>query len=184
MRIDGSRVRAERTRRAWTQVELAARSSVDVRTIQRLERTGQTSLATVQAIARAFHVDPSQLTDDPVPRFPLQEPQPLRTRGALFWILYIPTFSAIIVAGLRMFGWQQWFVLAAAAGAALLVYGLRGHDLRAFGALAICSTISLLWYFPLTLPASVFSVALYLVLARPLAHDREEAASVPGSAAP
>ncbi len=177
MRIDGSRVRLERTRRAWTQAELAARSSVDVRTVQRLERTGQTSLATVQAIAREFHVDPSQLTDDPVPRFQLQGPEPLPTRGALFWILYVLTFSGVILAGLRMFGLQQWFVLAAAAGVALLVYGRRRHDLRAFGAIAISSTVSLLWYFPLTLPASLFSVALYLLLARRLARGREEAAS-------
>lgn len=166
MRIDGRHVRGERTRRAWTQAELATRCGVDVRTVQRLESSGQTSFATVQAIAQAFNMDPGRLIDDPA--LSCNRPSAmalLPTRGAAFWTLYALTLVSVALAGVRMFGWQQWFVLATSAAAALLVYGLRRHDLRAFGAVAICSVASMLWYFPLTLPATVFSTGLFLLLA-------------------
>lgn len=174
MRIDGTVIRQERTRRAWTQADLASRAGVDERTVQRLERSGQTSFATVQAIATAFDMEPARLIDGE-PRtssraFTLEEPASSPAHRVFFWIFCVLAILGIVWVGIFDFGnsgnWPHWriFFLASVTAVALLVYGYRRRDPRVFGIVSLAALISLLWYFPLTLPASVFLVATYLVL--------------------
>jgi len=51
-----------RTGRAWSQAQLADIASVNIRTIQRLEKTGQSSYETLLAVAAAFDIDVQELT--------------------------------------------------------------------------------------------------------------------------
>lgn len=55
-------IRERRLARAWSQEQLAELSSLSVRTIQRIENGGQASLETLGAIAAAFDVTVSELT--------------------------------------------------------------------------------------------------------------------------
>ena len=50
----GQRVRERRLDRGWTQAELAARSSVALDTLKKLERTGQVSLPRLVRLAIAL----------------------------------------------------------------------------------------------------------------------------------
>jgi transcriptional regulator with XRE-family HTH domain len=54
-----------RTRRALAQRELADLVSVDITTVQRLERGASARLATVRKLAAALQVAPSDLMDPP-----------------------------------------------------------------------------------------------------------------------
>jgi transcriptional regulator with XRE-family HTH domain len=54
-----------RTKRALLQRELAQRASVDLGTVQRLERDLPAKLDTVRRLAEALHVDPATLMDQP-----------------------------------------------------------------------------------------------------------------------
>lgn len=175
MLISGSSIRQERTRKAWSQAELAAKAGVDVRTIQRLERTGQTSFATLQAVSRALDKDVGVLIDVVPATSPSAAkwlaPRTSPRREAVFKILYALALLGTIRVGLFEFGdsgnWPHWqiFFLASVVAVALLVYGYRSRDLRAFGVVTLAAAVSLLWYFPLVLPAAVFLVAACLVLA-------------------
>jgi transcriptional regulator with XRE-family HTH domain len=175
MRIDGTTIKQERTRRAWTQADLAAKAGLDERTVQRLERTGQTSFATLQAISGAFGMDLGVLVDSvpsaapPMSRWTAPQTSPRRT--VVFKLFYALAILGIIRVALFGFGnsavWPHWqiFFIASVAALALLVYGYQRRDLRAFAVVALASLVSLLWYLPIVLPAAVFSVATYLVLA-------------------
>lgn len=175
MRIDGTTVRQARTRRAWTQADLAAKAGVDERTVQRVERTGQTSFATLQAIAEAFGIDVATLVDGPAtdahsrPRWRAQQLSPRREFA--FKLLFALAMLGTVRVGIFDIGdsgnWPHWqlFLLASVAAIALLVYGYRSRDLRAFGVVTLAAAVSLLWYLPLVLPAAVFLTATYLVLA-------------------
>jgi len=54
-----------RTKRALLQRELAERASVDLTTVQRLERGLSSRLDTVRRLAEALEVDPAALQDQP-----------------------------------------------------------------------------------------------------------------------
>jgi transcriptional regulator with XRE-family HTH domain len=54
-------IKCERKRRNLTQEHLAQLAEVDVRTIQRIERTGGCSAETLMAIAEAFEIDSKEL---------------------------------------------------------------------------------------------------------------------------
>jgi transcriptional regulator with XRE-family HTH domain len=56
-----------RTRRAWSQEQLAAVAGINVRTIQRIERGDGASFETLKALANAFDVDVSELLAAPLP---------------------------------------------------------------------------------------------------------------------
>ncbi|NIY48438.1 2TM domain-containing protein [Cedecea colo] len=56
-----STIKALRLSRAWSQEQLAALSSLSVRTIQRIENGGQASLETLSAIAAAFDLNVADL---------------------------------------------------------------------------------------------------------------------------
>lgn len=61
MKIDGSRVRQLRIGRQWSQEQLAEACGVNLRTIQRIERSGTGSLESVRALAAVFGVPPDEL---------------------------------------------------------------------------------------------------------------------------
>ncbi len=61
MRLDSSRIRSERAKRAWAQEHLAAAAGLALRTIQRAEGTGAASYETARSLAAAFGVEVSQL---------------------------------------------------------------------------------------------------------------------------
>lgn len=71
MSIDKSLVIAERNSRAWSQQQLAEISSLSLRTIQRIEKTGVSSKDSLQAISSAFDKGPSYFivaVDQTLPR--------------------------------------------------------------------------------------------------------------------
>lgn len=58
-------VKTQRLKRAWTQEQLAEICSVNVRTIQRVEKLGQASLETKKALAAAFNISVTALFAEP-----------------------------------------------------------------------------------------------------------------------
>lgn len=56
MKLDRNKIKSLRTLRCWSQDELASASDVSIRTIQRVEKTGNASLETVRALASVFEV--------------------------------------------------------------------------------------------------------------------------------
>ncbi len=78
MQIDPKRVRAERERRVWSQEHLAEVSGLALRTIQRVESTGNGSYETVKALAAVFECDVDALRGVPMPAAP--QPPPTQSR--------------------------------------------------------------------------------------------------------
>jgi transcriptional regulator with XRE-family HTH domain len=62
VKIDGTRIRALRLDRSWSQELLAEQAGVSLRTIQRMETEGVASLQSRRAIAAAFGVSASAFT--------------------------------------------------------------------------------------------------------------------------
>lgn len=58
------KVKAYRLRKAWSQEQLAEVASLSVRTVQRTEKGQKPSLETISAIASAFGVNVSDLTEE------------------------------------------------------------------------------------------------------------------------
>lgn len=187
MKIDPRVIRTERTRRVWTQADLASRAQVDERTIQRLERSGQTSFATLQAVAAAFGISAAELVDQEPTASPLTLPSqaaPLsRARLRLFRVFGLLAIAFTIEPGVRWFGntgnwphWQVWFLACTAAGIAL-IYAYRRLDHRIFGIVTALTFVSMLWWLNITLPAFVFVLTAFLLLSlgrTPWSHTREE----------
>jgi transcriptional regulator with XRE-family HTH domain len=61
MRINRSFILALRKQRSWSQDELAVAAGLNLRTVQRIERSGSASLQSRKALAAAFNVDVSDL---------------------------------------------------------------------------------------------------------------------------
>jgi transcriptional regulator with XRE-family HTH domain len=61
MQVDSQRIRTERARRAWSQEHLAQVTSLGLRTVQRIEKSGVASNESATAIASAFDVPVSEL---------------------------------------------------------------------------------------------------------------------------
>lgn len=61
MKIDSSKVRSERERRAWSQEHLAEVSGLSLRTVQRIETTGSASFESARALAAVFELEVSAL---------------------------------------------------------------------------------------------------------------------------
>jgi len=62
--MNQSKIRQLRISRAWSQEQLAELSSLSVRTVQRIENGEQASLDTLGAIAAAFDIKVSELTEN------------------------------------------------------------------------------------------------------------------------
>ena len=65
MKINSKRVKQLRIENSWSQEQLSAASGLSLRTIQRIEITGQASLDSIRALATAFGVEPSELQLSP-----------------------------------------------------------------------------------------------------------------------
>lgn len=61
MKINAERVKKLRADHQWSQEQLAAACGLNLRTIQRLENTGNASVESVRALAAVFAVDASSL---------------------------------------------------------------------------------------------------------------------------
>jgi transcriptional regulator with XRE-family HTH domain len=57
----GSRIKYFREQQGWTQEDLAANAGISDRQVRRIEKTGNTTLSTVEKFATAFNVHPKQL---------------------------------------------------------------------------------------------------------------------------
>ena len=64
MRVNRRFILDLRKQRSWSQDELATAAGLNLRTVQRIERSGSASLQSRRALAAAFDIDPSAL-DEP-----------------------------------------------------------------------------------------------------------------------
>jgi len=68
---DGPKVRSLRTRRGWTQLDLATASDTTARTVQRVEKSQHVSIDSLRAIASALELDVAQL--QPIDSPPIEQ---------------------------------------------------------------------------------------------------------------
>ncbi len=61
MLLDTDKLKSERQQRAWSQSQLAESSGVSLRTVQRLEKDGKSSLESAKALAAVFNIKVSDL---------------------------------------------------------------------------------------------------------------------------
>jgi transcriptional regulator with XRE-family HTH domain len=61
MNINRTLILALRKQRSWSQDELAVSSGLNLRTVQRIERSGVASIQSRKALAAAFNIDASDL---------------------------------------------------------------------------------------------------------------------------
>lgn len=64
MRVDAGLIRRLRAERGWSQEELGRAAELNIRTVQRVEKTGVASLRSKRAIAEAFDIDVVDLDDE------------------------------------------------------------------------------------------------------------------------
>lgn len=95
----GSTIKALRKTKAWSQAHLAEAAALSVRTIQRVEQTGQCSDETLLALAGAFDVDVAVLRQAPPPTGPPASPLwlPVPARPALLWGAALLAPSAVFI---------------------------------------------------------------------------------------
>lgn len=65
MKINKDRLRREREQRAWTQSHLAEVADLSMRTVQRIERTGDASMESASALAAALNLELAALMEIP-----------------------------------------------------------------------------------------------------------------------
>ncbi len=63
IKLDAKLILTLRQERAWSQEELADASGLHLRTIQRIEKSGNASLQSNKSLASAFDLDPHDLRD-------------------------------------------------------------------------------------------------------------------------
>ena len=61
MKLNAKKIKNFREQHCWSQDELASITGLSIRTIQRVEKTGNSSLETVKALGAVFKVDPLSL---------------------------------------------------------------------------------------------------------------------------
>lgn len=66
MKINKETLRRAREQRAWTQSHLAEVADLSMRTVQRIERTGDVSMESASALASALNLELAVLMEDPV----------------------------------------------------------------------------------------------------------------------
>ncbi|WP_372872915.1 helix-turn-helix domain-containing protein [Shewanella sp.] len=64
--LNNEEIRSLRTSKNWTQQHLAALCNVSLRTIQRVEKSGVTSIETLAALASVFEVSTDDLRKEPL----------------------------------------------------------------------------------------------------------------------
>jgi transcriptional regulator with XRE-family HTH domain len=120
MKINAELVKKLRADKQWSQEQLAIACGLNLRTIQRLENTGNASMESVRALAAVFAVDASELllkTDTPGD----QAPNPLFVIKDCF--LQFADFSG--TASRYQYWWFLVFVLLLSALAEIISPALR-----------------------------------------------------------
>ncbi len=97
MKINKDALRRERELRAWTQSHLAEVADLSMRTVQRIERTGDASMESASALASALNLELAVLMDARVP-----EPMTELKRSSRYKIWGI---SAFLASGMVALGW-------------------------------------------------------------------------------
>lgn len=63
MKLNYKKIKKLREKHCWSQDELASITGLSIRTIQRVEKTGNSSLETMKALASVFKIDPLSLNN-------------------------------------------------------------------------------------------------------------------------
>lgn len=96
MKINKEVLRRERELRAWTQSHLAEIANLSMRTVQRIERTGDVSMESASALAAALNVDLAILLSSPaVP----ESVTPTKPRRYRLWSLLGLIGSMLVALG-------------------------------------------------------------------------------------
>lgn len=96
MKINKETLRRERELRAWTQSHLAEVADLSMRTVQRIERTGDASMESASALAAALNLDLIALMEKPVST---DQTNALESRSYPIWGLLGLIGSAAIALG-------------------------------------------------------------------------------------
>jgi transcriptional regulator with XRE-family HTH domain len=94
MKVDPSYIRAQRERRAWSQEHLAEVAGLGLRTIQRIEKTGNASYESARSLASVFELDVAELRVAPPAA---AAPAAVRTNLALRPVLGV--LGALVAGG-------------------------------------------------------------------------------------
>lgn len=96
MKINKETLRRERELRAWTQSHLAEVADLSMRTVQRIERTGDASMESASALAAALNLDLISLMEKPALA---DQTNALKSRSYPIWGLLGLIGSAAIALG-------------------------------------------------------------------------------------
>lgn len=94
MKINKETLRREREQRAWTQSHLAEVADLSMRTVQRIERTGDASMESASALASALNLELAVLMEIPVVRNGLAPAKPRRSN----WWGVIGLLGSVVIA--------------------------------------------------------------------------------------
>lgn len=95
MKINKETLRRAREQRAWTQSHLAEVADLSMRTVQRIERTGDVSMESASALASALNLELAVLMEDPVHK----EANPAEPRRYKLWGAFGLIGSAAVALG-------------------------------------------------------------------------------------
>ena len=96
MKINKEILRRERERHAWTQSHLAEVADLSMRTVQRIERTGDASMESAGALAAALNIDLAVLMEAPIAS---EETTPAKSRPYKLWGAIGVIGSVLVAAG-------------------------------------------------------------------------------------
>ncbi len=102
MKINKETLRRERELRAWTQSHLAEVADLSMRTVQRIERTGDTSMESASALAAALNLELAVLMEAPAlitPSAKNNGPTPVKPRRYKLWSAIALIGSAVVALG-------------------------------------------------------------------------------------
>jgi len=95
MKINKEILRRERELRAWTQSHLAEVADLSMRTVQRIERTGDASMESAGALAAALDINLAVLMEASIVS---EETTPAKSRSYKLWSA-VGVISSVLVAG-------------------------------------------------------------------------------------
>ncbi|WP_206483231.1 helix-turn-helix transcriptional regulator [Thalassotalea sp. G2M2-11] len=104
LQLDIEAIKRFRSQKNWTQQQLADICDVSLRTIQRIEKTGISSIETLSALCSAFNTDKSNLLEE---SFPLNDKHEVKKLPELLGILLM---LSIVTTLMLKFGHLNMFV--------------------------------------------------------------------------